>query len=106
MRVTGTAWPRVIENHRGPFRFASGMLVVALGARQLHRSLKERSRSLPDVGPVSVRVAYARFVGLTAGARTIVTGRRAGHTCVVSATHVPLATLLRLAEWRYDASPA
>ncbi len=44
-----------------------------------------------------------RFVGLTAGGRQIVTWRRDGHTCLVAATGVPLPTLLRLAEWRYDA---
>jgi hypothetical protein len=44
-----------------------------------------------------------RFLGLTAAGRTIVTWRRDGHTCVVSATGVPLPTLLHLAEWRYDA---
>jgi hypothetical protein len=47
--------------------------------------------------------AATRFVGLTAGSRQIVTWRRDGHTCVVAATGVPLPTLLRLAEWRYDA---
>jgi hypothetical protein len=46
-----------------------------------------------------------RYLGLTSGGRTIVTWRRAGHTCVISATGVPVGALLRLAEWRYQATP-
>jgi hypothetical protein len=61
----------------------------------------------PLAEPAAGRVQQmdgTRFVGLTAAGRTIVTWRRDGHTCVVSATGVPLPTLLRLAEWRYDAT--
>ncbi len=32
--------------------------------------------------------------------RTVVTWRRAGHTCVISATHVPVGSLEQLAGWR------
>jgi len=31
------------------------------------------------------------------------TWQRAGHTCVISGVGVPLGTLLRLAQWPYDA---
>jgi hypothetical protein len=35
--------------------------------------------------------------------RTVVTWRRAGHTCVLSAAHVPVRALQELAGWRDDA---
>jgi hypothetical protein len=61
---------------------------------------------LPEpAGPISEVISGTRYRGLTRGARTIVTWRRAGHTCVISATGVPVGTLLRLAEWHYDATP-
>jgi hypothetical protein len=50
--------------------------------------------------------AGTRYLALTRAGRSIVTWRRAGHTCVISATGVPVSTLLRLAEWRYDATLA
>jgi hypothetical protein len=37
---------------------------------------------------------------LSLGGRTVVTWRRAGHTCVISAAHVPLGSLEQLAGWR------
>lgn len=40
---------------------------------------------------------------LAAGGRTIVTWRRSGHTCVISAQGVPLGDLERLASWRRPA---
>ncbi len=63
--------------------------------------------ALPEPAGATAEVSSGtRYLGLTRGARTIVTWRRAGHTCVISATGVPVGTLLRLAEWRYDATPA
>jgi hypothetical protein len=47
-----------------------------------------------------------RYLTLTRAGRSIVTWRRAGHTCVMSATGVPLPTLVRLAQWGYDATRA
>ncbi|MGI8802714.1 MAG: hypothetical protein ACR2KV_11165 [Solirubrobacteraceae bacterium] len=62
---------------------------------------------LREPAAASAQISHGtRFLGLSAGGRTIVTWRRDGHTCVVSATGVPLPTLLRLSEWRYDAAPA
>jgi hypothetical protein len=62
---------------------------------------------LPEPAGATVQQAGGtRYLGLRSGGRTIVTWRRAGHTCVISATGVPLPTLLRLAEWRYDATRA
>ncbi len=61
---------------------------------------------LPEPADASVQIRNGtRYLELTGAGRTIVTWRRAGHTCVVSATGVPAATLWRLAEWRYDATP-
>jgi hypothetical protein len=37
---------------------------------------------------------------LVAHGRTVVTWRRAGHTCVISASGVSVGTLDRLAAWR------
>jgi anti-sigma factor RsiW len=39
------------------------------------------------------------FVALRVGGRTVVTWRRDGHTCVISATGVPLHELLAIASW-------
>lgn len=64
--ATGTLLARTIESYRGAFLVVSGVLVVAIGVRQLHHGLKERGRQAPDVGLVLARTAYARFVGLTA----------------------------------------
>jgi hypothetical protein len=64
-------------------------------------------RALPEPAGSVTQVSFGtRFVGLTRGGRSIVTWRRAGHTCVISASGAPLPTLLRLAEWRYAATPA
>ncbi len=63
--------------------------------------------ALPEPSAVTTQLRDGtRFLGLTRGGRSIVTWRRSGHTCVVSAAGVPIPTLLRLAEWRYDAIPA
>jgi hypothetical protein len=48
----------------------------------------------------SQMIGATRFWSLTKGGLEIVTWRRAGHTCVISARGVPLQTLLKLASWR------
>jgi hypothetical protein len=50
--------------------------------------------------------AFRGFVALRLGGRTVVTWRRGGHTCVLSATGVPLRDLLALASWTRGAYPA
>jgi hypothetical protein len=45
------------------------------------------------------QTAMPGFVALRLGQRTVVTWRRDGHTCVVSATGVPLRELLEIASW-------
>lgn len=47
-------------------RFASGLLIVAIGLRQLRQSLAQRDRPVAQAGPRSVLGAYLRFAGLTA----------------------------------------
>jgi hypothetical protein len=50
-------------------------------------------------GAVTRRADYT-LVTLTTGHRTIVTWRRDGRTCVLSATGTPATVLTRLAAWR------
>ena len=58
------------------------------------------SPALPSPsGPVTKVNGYELRAFRLAG-RTVVTWRRAGHTCVLSAAHVPLRVLQRLAGWR------
>ncbi len=56
----------------------------------------------PALAPPSTPVTHAgRFAlqTLSLGGRTVVTWRRAGHTCVISASDVPARVLWRLADW-------
>ena len=50
-------------------------------------------------GPVTRSNGYELRVFSLAG-RTVVTWRRAGHTCVLSAARVPVRVLEQLAGWR------
>jgi hypothetical protein len=57
----------------------------------------------PTLGSPPARVTRLNGYELRAfrlGGRTVVTWRRAGHTCVISAAHVPVAALEQLASWR------
>lgn len=57
-------------------------------------------RALAEPSGPSVRHGSERYVVLQRGARTIVTWRRGGHTCVLSGPRtVPSARLLALASW-------
>jgi anti-sigma factor RsiW len=53
----------------------------------------------PPLPPPSGQAAAPGFVAFRAGQRTVVTWRRGGHTCVLSASGVPLHELVRLASW-------
>jgi hypothetical protein len=56
----------------------------------------------PALAPPSTPVTHiGRFVlqRLSVGGRAVVTWRRAGHTCVISASGVPMPVLERLADW-------
>lgn len=56
-----------VEEHQGAFLVASGVLVCAIGARQLHRGLRHRGAlASAQVERVSAVAAYLRFVALTA----------------------------------------
>jgi hypothetical protein len=57
----------------------------------------------PSLSQPAAQLAYLNGLELRVlriGSRTVVTWRRAGHTCVLSATDVPLTALERLAAWR------
>jgi threonine/homoserine/homoserine lactone efflux protein len=64
--ATGTLLVQVIEDQRGILMVVSGVVIVAIGARQLHRSKAERSAAPTEVGTASRWGAYGRYVGLTA----------------------------------------
>jgi hypothetical protein len=52
-------------------------------------------------GAVALRRAGTEFISLREGSRTVLTWRRDGHTCVLSAgPGVSVATLLKLAAWK------
>ena len=56
----------------------------------------------PALAAPSIPVTHVgRFAlqTLSMGGRTVVTWRRAGHTCVISASDVPARVLWRLADW-------
>ena len=68
------------------------------GTRIGYTILGGKALAVPS-GP-SVRHGAERYVVLRQGARTIVTWRRAGHTCVLSGPQqVPTTRLLALASW-------
>lgn len=64
--LTGATFAPVIDDHRGAFLLASGLLIVAIGVRQLCQALKHDTRGAQDVERTSARRAFGRFVGLTA----------------------------------------
>lgn len=55
-----------VDEHRGVFLILSGVVVVAIGLRQLRRSLTHSGDAAAHVEQVSALSAYVRFVGLTA----------------------------------------
>ncbi|HTR73614.1 MAG TPA: hypothetical protein VMG80_08455 [Solirubrobacteraceae bacterium] len=78
-------------------------------------AVQARTRSEPGYGRVGYAIVEGRALPLPAGATrvshgiafhvlnangaTIVTWRRAGHTCILAARDVPSATLMKLAVW-------
>ncbi len=78
-------------------------------------AVQARTRSEPGYGRVGYAIVEGRALPLPAGAArvshgiafhvlntegtTIVTWRRAGHTCILAAHDVPSATLMKLAVW-------
>lgn len=69
------------------------------GKRVAYTILETPALPLPTGGRITRRDGFQLRTLLAAG-RTIVTWRRAGHTCIVSATDVPVAVLQTLAGWR------
>ena len=64
--LTGATFAGAINDHRAGFLLASGLLIVAIGVRQLCHGLKHNSPAAHHVEPASARSAFGRFVGLTA----------------------------------------
>lgn len=58
------------------------------------------STPLPQPNGQPVALNGYRLYTFTVGSRTVVTWRRDGHTCVLSAVGVPLSVMQRLAAWR------
>ncbi|WP_338885991.1 LysE family transporter [Rhodococcus sovatensis] len=64
--LTGATFSRAIEDHRGAFLLASGVLIVTIGIRQLCQEFEQRNPLAPEVVRAPATKAFARFVGLTA----------------------------------------
>lgn len=64
--LTGATFARAIDDHRGVFLLASGVLIVAIGVRQLCQGMKQRPRVTHEVQRASALTVFGRFVGLTA----------------------------------------
>ena len=58
------------------------------------------SPALPWPGTRTESVKHVKYQSFTSGSRWVVTWRRAGHTCVLSAAGVPVSVLAQLAGWR------
>ncbi|TQK30187.1 LysE family transporter [Arthrobacter sp. SLBN-53] len=64
--LTCATFARSVDDHRGVFLLASGVLIVAIGVRQLWQGMRQPPRVAPEVERASAPAAFARFVGLTA----------------------------------------
>jgi threonine/homoserine/homoserine lactone efflux protein len=62
---TGALFAGAIQDHRGVFLLASGVLIITIGTVQLYRGLKKRARVEPEVERISAARAYGRFLALT-----------------------------------------
>lgn len=92
-------WRAVGErNDRLGGRMAVTVYYAKAGRRVAYMILG--SPALPRPGAAVTRRNGFGLQTLTAGSRQIVTWRRAGHTCIISASGVPLRVLQTLAAWR------
>lgn len=64
--LTGATFAPAIEDHRGVFLLASGVLIVAIGVRQLWQGVRQPPPDAPEVERASALATFGRFVGLTA----------------------------------------
>ncbi|MDZ7883895.1 MAG: LysE family transporter [Mycobacterium sp.] len=64
--LTGATLTGTIDDHRAAFLLTSGVLIVAIGVRQLLVGLTRRPRAAREVARASAWRAFCQFVGLTA----------------------------------------
>ncbi len=64
--LTGATFAPAIEDHRSVFLLTSGVLIVAIGVRQLWQGARQSPRGAPEVERASALATFGRFVGLTA----------------------------------------
>ncbi|WP_241474192.1 LysE family transporter [Mycolicibacterium neoaurum] len=66
--LTGATFARAVDDHRGVFLLTSGVLIVAIGVRQLWQGMRQPPRAAAEVerSSASASAAFGRFVGLTA----------------------------------------
>jgi len=63
--AAGALFAPAIQDRRGVFLIASGVLIVVIGGLQLRQGLKQRTREEPMVARIPAGLAYIRFVALT-----------------------------------------
>ncbi|MEH3131595.1 MAG: LysE family transporter [Mycolicibacterium neoaurum] len=64
--LTGATFAPAVDDHRGVFLLASGVLIVAIGVRQLWQGVRQPPPHALDVERASAPATFGRFVGLTA----------------------------------------
>lgn len=64
--LTGATFAPLIEDHSSVFLLTSGVLIVAIGVRQLWQGMRQPPRAAAEVERASAPAAFGRFVGLTA----------------------------------------
>ncbi len=64
--LVGATFAPLVESHRSAFLIVSGLVILAIGVRQLVMAVRRRSAQAPDAEPTAPFAAFLRFVGLTA----------------------------------------
>lgn len=64
--LTGATFTRTIDDHRAAFLLASGVVIVAIGVRQLRGGPQQQPPGGREIVRASAWRAFGRFVGLTA----------------------------------------
>jgi threonine/homoserine/homoserine lactone efflux protein len=64
--IAGAAIAPAVESQRAAFLGIAGLLIVAMGVRQLATLRPTRSAVIPDLAQTSALSSFLRFVGLTA----------------------------------------
>jgi hypothetical protein len=111
LRVNSVYFPNWSQRFRSPATGArsdhiNGRLAVTVYYKWRGQALAYTIVGGPSLSTPSARVSMVDgtvFRTLSENGRTIVTWRRAGHTCVLSAKGVPTVVLHRLAAWEAPA---